>query len=209
MNDLTDTQQLINDFLTVQRSHYIPKTDVRENDVIHSMSVAFLAWQIHDKLSLLNLDLGKILQYALAHDLVEVYAGDVNTYASDEKRMAKKKVETISLARIEKEMRSSFPTLAPVIKSYENRGDEEALFVWSVDKIQALVQGKLDNYRPFYEQGLTTADVRRVHGGHLSQVHPKVHVLYRDVLKWFLDEYDDEAIKKDGVLIAHNRAARQ
>ena len=89
MNQLSALQVLVNDFAAVQRSHYIPLTNTRENDIHHSFSVGMLAWMIHDKLQL-HLDMTKVMHYAMAHDLVEVYAGDVNTYANEQVRNNKK-----------------------------------------------------------------------------------------------------------------------
>lgn len=208
MHRLTSIQQLINDFSKVERSHYLPGTNEKESDILHSASVAMLAWQLYDNLHL-DMNLARIMQYALAHDLVEVYAGDVNAYASAEKRIAKKKAEAKSLLKIKKETSDIFPNLGVVMKQYEERLDDESRFVWSVDKMQALIQGKIDNYRPFYEQGLSTADVRRVHGSHIELVHPSVKDLYIEIIEWFLNEYDDMAVQKDGVLIAHNPGTRK
>lgn len=207
MRQFTDIQRLINDFSKVKRSHYLPGTNERESDVLHSASVALLAWQIYDSLNL-TMDLGKIMQYALAHDLVEVYAGDVNAYANKEKREAKKKAEAESLCKIQAETNDIFPNLGKIMEAYEKREDDESRFVWSVDKIQALVQGKVDQYRPFYEQGLTVADVRRVHGSHTELIHPAIKNLYIEAIEWFLDEYDDTAVHTNGILLEHNIASR-
>ncbi len=207
MRHLTTIQQLVNDFSKVKRSHYLPGTDEKESDILHSASVAILAWQLHDSLKL-TMDLSKIMQYALAHDLVEIYAGDVNAYASEEKRLAKKKIEAESLRRIKNETSDIFPNLGIIMEKYEKREDDESRFVWSVDKIQALVQGKIDNYRPFYEQGLTSADVQRVHGGHIDSVHPQVKNLYKEIIEWFLNDYDDTAVRANGKLLEHNQGSR-
>lgn len=207
MQRFTTVQQLVNDFSKVHRSHYLPGTDQRESDTLHSMSVALLAWQIHDMLGL-NMDMAKVMQYALVHDLVEVYAGDVNTYASRERRLAKKKAETLSLKKIENETNDIFPNLTKMMTAYEQRQDDESRYAWSVDKMQALIQGKIDNYRPFYEQGLTTADVKRVHGGYIELVYPAVKNLYVEILDWFLDGYDDTAAYTNGVLQEHNAGSR-
>lgn len=89
MKQLSKLQELVNDYSAVQRNHYIPRTDTHENDIHHSFSVGMLAWMIHDKLQL-QLDMAKVMHYAMVHDLVEVYAGDVNSYASEQVRNNKK-----------------------------------------------------------------------------------------------------------------------
>jgi len=72
------------DLSLIERRSYVAGTDRRENDIEHSLTVAMLCWYIHDSLKL-ELDIAKILKYALTHDFVERYAGDVNTFASANK----------------------------------------------------------------------------------------------------------------------------
>lgn len=207
IDSLGNVQKLINDFSEVKRSLYVAGKDEWGNDVLHSMSVAFLAWRIYDILAL-DIDLEKILKYAMIHDLVEIYAGDVNAYADPAAREKKKRSEAASLKRIAKDMAGDFPDLAPLIQHYEDKDDEESLFVWSVDKIQALVQSKLDNYHAYYSQGVTSDEARRVQGSNIARAHPKVAPFYREVFEQFMNDYDDTAVKKDGEVITHNRASR-
>lgn len=146
-------QRLLIDLSLIDRNHYLAKTDRRENDVEHSLSVATLCWYIHDAYKV-PLDLTKILQYAVAHDFVERYAGDVNTFASENERAQKIKDEQASLDRLSSELQS-FPGLVNTMKGYEARGDEESLFVWTVDKMQALIMGGLDDWRPYAELNIS------------------------------------------------------
>jgi len=194
---LLNVQKLVNDFSKIERSIYVPGLDTCENDLHHSTSVAFLAWQIYEDLNL-KLDLGKILKYALAHDIVEIYAGDVNTYASPELRNEKKRREAESLTRLEKEIKTDFPDLAATMRDYEAQADDEALFVWSVDKMQSLIQGGLDNNRPFYEQGILSKRVHQIHGKKVEEVYPPIKNLYRKVFDWFVANYDDAKVSPSG-----------
>jgi putative hydrolase of HD superfamily len=54
-----------------------------ENDAEHSCQLALMAWFIIEERGL-ELDLKKVLQYALAHDLVEAYAGDTPAFENNE-----------------------------------------------------------------------------------------------------------------------------
>lgn len=107
-----------------------------------------------------------------------------------------------------RELQKIWLDLAPLIQHYEDKDDEESLFVWSVDKIQALVQSKLDNYHAYYSQGVTSDEARRVQGNNIARAHPKVAPFYREVFEQFMNDYDDTAVKKDGEVITHNRASR-
>lgn len=146
-------QQMIIDLSLIDRNHYLAKTERRENDIEHSITVAVLAWYIHDAYKI-DLDIAKILKYALTHDFVERYAGDVNTFATFEERNAKVLREQESLARLTEEF-SGFNDMTDSMKNYELKQDEESLFVWTVDKMQGLIMGDLDNWRPYAEIAIT------------------------------------------------------
>lgn len=187
-------QKLVNDLAKVRRNHYIPSTDEHESNIHHSYSVAMLAWMIHDELNL-DLDMAKVLKYALIHDMVEVYAGDTNAYADEELKKEKKIRERQAYQRLAKEFRSIFPDFISAIESYEAHSDKEGEFVWTIDKIQALVQGNIDDMRPFYELGLTREDVKRTHGKKMgTKVPDACKVRYFEIRDEFLDRYDDMKI---------------
>jgi putative hydrolase of HD superfamily len=139
----------------IDRSHRLAQTERHENDVEHTLSVAYLCWFIHDAYGI-DLDLSKILKYALVHDDVEVYAGDVNSFAPANERQQKIADEAAAEKRLSQEF-EGFPSFISAIHDYQERkdGDQEALFVWTVDKIQALIMDDLDNWRTHYELGIT------------------------------------------------------
>lgn len=152
-NTLFDLQALTVGLTHVERNHFIAGTDKRENDIEHSFTVALLCWYIVEE-NELDLDMAKVLKYAMAHDFPERYAGDVNTFASDQERKDKLLREEIARQRLSGEF-SGFPGLIKVIFEYEERQDEESLFVWTVDKMQALIMGELDNWRPYQQLEIT------------------------------------------------------
>lgn len=39
--------------------------------------------------------------------------------------------------------------------AYESKTDEEALFVWTVDKLQPLIMGDMDQWRPYADISIT------------------------------------------------------
>lgn len=129
---------------------------------------------------------------------MEVYAGDINSYASEQVREAKKTTEAASLVRLTAEFGGLFPDLIDYVNAYELRAEPEAHFVWTVDKAQALVQGKEDGYRPFYKQGITSEMVKNVHGGHSVHAYQPAQAYYQAILDEFLSEYDDTKISPDG-----------
>lgn len=150
---LFSLQQMIIDMSLIDRKHYLPHTSRRENDIEHSMTVAILCWYILDKYSL-DLDIAKVLKYALTHDFVERYAGDVPTFASDAERNEKLIREQESLRQLSEEFKD-FNSLIASMKMYETKEDEESHFVWSVDKMQQLIMGNLDDWRSYAEKPIT------------------------------------------------------
>ncbi len=158
MEHLHQLQSILNSYTTLERRHYISNTDRHEDDASHSLSVAMICWHYHAKLHLSHLSEVKIFKYALIHDLVEVYAGDVATHASAEARKQKEIDEAHALRRLTDEFAHDTDLIAH-LHNYQHLSDEEARFVWTCDKIQAYIQGSLDNWRPYLEYHRTLEQV--------------------------------------------------
>ncbi len=151
---LTQLQQLVLDIQKIERNHHIPGTDEPENVVEHCYSVSLLCWKLHTTLKL-DLNLEKIFKYCLAHDFLERgLLKDVNSYADPKTREEKKKREELELLKLEAEF-VDFPDMIQAIKDYETMSDEEAKFVWTVDKIQAIILGEMDDWRPYKKIAIT------------------------------------------------------
>lgn len=153
-DSLERIQSDINTFTALERNHYIPETERREDDTSHSYSVLMTAWRLHDAVQPTDLSLKKILAYAAIHDFVEIHAGDVNTFAPADARASKVQAEQDAIDQIRR-AHMDWPELAATIETYEAQNDEESRFVWACDKIQSLNQGQLDNWRCYYEYGVT------------------------------------------------------
>lgn len=154
LSRLLQFTHLLNELQKVNRIIYIPGTTIRENDVEHSFQLAMLAWYIADVHSL-PFNKEHILKYALAHDLVEAYAGDTFLYSKNQEELDSKFIrEEEARMRIEKE----FPECKEIheaITSYMRREDEESRFVYVVDKLQPVFQLYLDNGTTWKEEGIT------------------------------------------------------
>lgn len=151
---LTQIQQLVLDVQKIERDHNIPDTDTHENVLEHSFAVSMLCWRLFNTLKP-RLDLEKIFKYCLAHDFLERgLLKDINTYADTKTRNTKKEREEKELIKLQKEF-SDFPEMTKVIDDYENMIDTEARFVWVVDKIQAIILGEIDDWRPYRRVGIT------------------------------------------------------
>ncbi len=122
--------RLTHRFQQIRRTNLAADGD-RENDAEHSYQLALVAWYLNHLLKL-GFDIGKLVSYALMHDLAEVYAGDVDPYYSSQAEInAKEKKEREAIRTLE----SGFPELAGTIRQYEDRKDKESKFVYALDKL--------------------------------------------------------------------------
>tara|TARA_B100000508_G_scaffold75760_1_gene59039 strand:+ start:927 stop:1523 length:597 start_codon:yes stop_codon:yes gene_type:complete len=151
---LTQIQQLVLDIHKIERNHNIPGTEKHENVVDHCFSVSMMCWKLYNTLKP-DLDFEKVLKYCLAHDFLERgLLKDVNTYADAKTREAKKEQEERELEKLEEEF-TDFPDMLQTIKDYENMIDEESKFVHTIDKMQAIILGEIDDWRPYKRVGIT------------------------------------------------------
>lgn len=127
--------KLTREFEKVNRMIYRPD-DSQENDVMHSYQVAMMAWFLSEQFNL-PLSKEKLFKYGLAHDLVEVYAGDTPVYDSEggsNTKETKKEREAEALEKIKQEF-GHFQDLVEAIESYEEMKDDESVFIYELDKI--------------------------------------------------------------------------
>lgn len=135
---LIELQMLLASFSQVERradrqhkGDYVP-----ENDTEHSYNLAMTAWYLSKWFPELNKDL--ILRYALAHDLVEVHAGDTFIYGSEEELSSKHQRESEALEKLKVDW-ADFEDMNKTIDDYEKRSDKESKFVYALDKIMPIM----------------------------------------------------------------------
>lgn len=106
-----------------------------ESDTDHTVMLGLVACAFAERFAP-ELDRGRIAEFALVHDFVEVYAGDTPTarILSDADHMSKEEREAVALARIRDEFDKELPWLGETIDAYERRDTPEARFVKVVDK---------------------------------------------------------------------------
>lgn len=158
--------KLTNDFQEIERVVLTRGSERYENDSEHSFQLAVVAWYIIDS-EKLNLDIGKVLKYSLVHDLVEVYAGDTFAFDKDQAlHDSKKERERLAYEKLKQEY-AEFSEMTEMILSYEEMIDEEARFVYALDKIVPMMNMYLDGGRTWQRRGVTLAD-------HIKNKTPKV-----------------------------------
>ena len=191
LNDLNKVEHLVLDILSVERNHSIPGTERHENVVEHSFSVAILCWKIYE-VTQPPLDMGKIIKYALSHDFLERgYKTDTNTYASADEKKLKKLREATELKKISQEFKN-FDDLISTLSNYEKMADAEALFVWSVDKMQSIILGGIDHWRPYEAYGVTYEQFHAKGEEFLSKCSPYLKDIFMEVHTRSCETYYDQ-----------------
>lgn len=146
--------KLTNDFKNIERD--IPQSLSgfnKENDSEHSYQLAMISWYLAITENS-NLNIEKILKYALVHDLPEVYAGDTPLYTLNEEYLNNKKDrETESILKLKKEF-SHFVDLDIWIEKYEKREDDESKLVYAADKLLPIMSIFLDKGHAWKTHGI-------------------------------------------------------
>ncbi len=128
-----------------------------DNDVEHSYRVAMLAWMIAEEYKL-KLDINKIIQYSLIHDLVEVYAGDVSLYKNNSKTQKSKEIkEHKALLKLQKEF-PKLKTFWKLIKEYEKKNNNESRFVYIIEKLEPILVVILSEKDHWKKRGVKMQD---------------------------------------------------
>ena len=157
---MKDLQTFLNKFLDIERMVYLPDTarkDRLETDTEHSYHLAMHAWFLCQSFPELNQE--KVLKYALAHDLVEIYAGDVMAIGrTDAAQQQKEDDEAAALRRIKKEW-PDFVELTDYIENYEKQSDPESVFVKALDKLTPLMHQILSEGKTWKKYDLAFTDI--------------------------------------------------
>lgn len=125
--------------------------DHHENDVEHSYHLAMAAWMLAPHFVL---DANKAIRIALAHDLVEIYAGDTFAFGSQVALSDKDAREHAALEQLKNEW-ADFDDMLTCIEDYKSKGSEEAKFVYALDKVMPIIMNILSKGVVWQQHGVT------------------------------------------------------
>lgn len=148
LENLEKFATLLHKVQRVKRFAKRPNEKEFTNTAEHTFEVAMMSWYIAS-VEGLDLDFEKILKYALAHDLIEAYAGDTPAFDTIGQK-DKTKREEAAIARIKSEF-TEFADLLNIINSYENKNDPESKFVYATDKIVDPLNLSMDDNPSFWK----------------------------------------------------------
>ena len=151
---IIDLGKLALAFGRVNRITCHPDGVTPESDTDHTVMLGLVACAFAERFAP-ELDRGKIAQFALVHDFVEVYAGDTPTarILSDADHTSKEEREAEALARIRAEFDAELPWIGETIDAYERRDTPEARFIKVVDKAMPKITNALNKGATFLKQG--------------------------------------------------------
>lgn len=189
LDRLLSFAKILNDLRLVERMVRANGIDRMENDVEHSYSLAMLAWYIIDTHNL-PLDRDKVFKYALAHDVVEVYAGDTYLFSEDEEFLkSKPQREKEAAERLKREF-PEMPELHEAIAGYVLKEDEESRFVYALDKIEPVLKIYLDKGRTWKEQHITP-DMIIAHKKDKVAFSPEIQKYFDELISLLKKEEED------------------
>lgn len=166
-----------------------------ESDTDHTVMLSLLACSLarYDQ----RLDVGKVAQYALVHDLVEVYAGDVQTIQLDTIDFARKAAdEAKALAQLDNEFGKTFPWLIETITAYEALADPESRFVKTLDKCMPALTHLFTESRTILDEFESVEALRENaklhHAKHLGSYgadQPLIMAIYEQIVEAFVQDF--------------------
>lgn len=183
-------QQVILPFYEVERDMLVPtrpKGERRsENDAEHSWSVSVLACSLAPHIDP-SLDVGLVSQFAIVHDLVEVYADDTSVWAEEGALASKAAKEVAALTRFKQKF-SHFPWLVGTLEAYERQDTNEARYVRAIDKYIALCIRFMDGGEFYHRKGITKRQFEASLITHREKAHG--HKAVAEYYELIRSEYD-------------------
>jgi 5'-deoxynucleotidase YfbR-like HD superfamily hydrolase len=148
------------DFGRVDRITYHQDGRTPESDTDHTVMLGLIACAVADQ-HFPHLNIGLIAQYALVHDLVEVYAGDTPTLRmpSADAKAEKLRREHDAYRHIQQEFGKTVPWLPIRIGGYEARATPEARFVKALDKLLPKITHILNSAVTIHKQGMSRSEL--------------------------------------------------
>jgi putative hydrolases of HD superfamily len=141
---------------------YHPDRLTRESDTDHTVMLGWIAPALAAR-CFPHLDTGLVAQFALVHDMPEVYAGDTPTLRiDDEGRAAKKAREKYATGLLAAEFGHRLPWVTQMLERYERQQEPEARFVRGLDKCLPKIVHLLDGAQGLREQRMGSAELAEV-----------------------------------------------
>ncbi len=162
-----------------------------ESDTDHTVMLSVCACALAERLYP-YLDLGKVAQFAIVHDIVEAYAGDTDTFnLSAEGKIEKEKREALALQKIHDNFDEVYPWIGKTIDQYEALDTDEAQFVKMVDKIMTKLTHRMNQGAHLKKTGKTKEDTMMHYGNQTRALGDKYGDKFPEVIEILTQLTDD------------------
>lgn len=171
VENMEDVVRMVFDFARIDRVTMSPD-GVLESDTDHTVMMSVLACAVAQKYYK-DLDLGLVAQFAIVHDLLEVYTGDFDTFktvGNEQLFVDKKNLELEALKKMETRFHSTYPWITNMVDKYESLDTKEARFVKTLDKIIPKVTNVVNGGMYFRKNNLSREDVEGFKNVQLEKV---------------------------------------
>ena len=151
---LLEFLELTDRFKSVYRAAYLSDQTRHESDAEHTWHLCLLAMLLHEETSL-DVDIGKVLEMIVVHDLVEIFAGDTPLHA-EEGHSTKHERELDAADRLFGELPEDVGSrLRELWQEFEAAETPESRFVIALDRLQAFAQNAFAGGRTWREFKVT------------------------------------------------------
>jgi putative hydrolase of HD superfamily len=167
---VVELSRLALNFGRVDRITYHADGTTPESDTDHTVMLGLVACAFAH-VHLPELDRGRIAQYALVHDLVEVYAGDTQTLRiTEDGQRAKREREADALLQLAQQFAMSLPWVCTTIAEYELLRTPEARYVKALDKLLPKITHILNRGKVFDDLSMSEAELQDRYDRQLGEI---------------------------------------
>lgn len=194
--EIIELSRLLGEFGQIKRVVKLPGGD-NETDSHHSFSLALIAFELAAQFAP-ELNHKKILLYSLVHDLPELITGDINTLKSSKEDLLKKAKQDSEAFQKIKFMLQFAPNIVDALEKYENKSDDEALFVYWIDKMITIPTHFFDNGANLKKLGISNQkDIKQWYSTMLEKLqrHGTAHISAVKVLELAYKKMHDELVE--------------
>ena len=151
LTKIIDFLEEINKAKDIYRATYATE-DRHENDAEHSWHMAMFALLLHKELRT-EVNIPRVVEMILVHDLVEIYAGDTYVFGagSDQREREEDAAERL-FSKLPPDLQKNIRGLWD---EFEAQQTEESRFARSLDCLQAFSQNVLTKGRVWREKGIS------------------------------------------------------
>lgn len=197
---------LINDFKRIERTVYVGNTNPKrfENDAEHSYELALVAWYLNNSFNI-GLDTNLLLKYALVHDLVETKVGDFDGFmnSGDKDFEKKKREDELRGFELLKSEFTDFPEMLQSIEEYEKKLNQEAKFIYALDKLVGQVGVTEIDKRTFADCGISYHSAKDIWDRKITKDSFVYQLLQEFVIEW--EKKDNYFAEKDFIPTYKNK----